>query len=345
MEKKNNFLYMIVLVLVGALCGYIACDKLGSSSKTNNKDNKTIESNNEKVDNNSLEVGSVGDKKNKIELIIDENVYFTIKDGKVLFHSNDGSEIVDSTIPDKVIQIAVAFSCAGNDGRMIALTDKGEVYYNKQELVSMPSKETYEYNFDFIKVITGEKVYGVSSISPNVPQTCGFTNFFAYVSADDMRVLNVQYDNDSLFAYGSPRKVASVSLGKTYNELYPYEKYYLVFSLGGAMLKIEKNGKMYFDEDSSITNKEMYLTNGDDYLLADKVYFKKTTSEDKQELVVVDKTKKVYLITVLKTDSNIYNYKYTVSDMDKSVKTIKEDNDQSSVTIEYTDGTSEIVSK
>ena len=109
MEKKNNGLVIVLVLIILCLGGFILYDKNVFGLKGNNKDN----TNNQEVNNTTtkdadenIKIGSIGNKESKVELIIDKDAYFNIKDGKVVFHKKDGTEIIDSTIPDKVIQIA-----------------------------------------------------------------------------------------------------------------------------------------------------------------------------------------------------------------------------------------------
>lgn len=347
MEKKNNGLVIVLVLIILCLGGFILYDKNVFGLKGDNKDN----TNNQEVNNSKdkteeeIKIGSVGNKESKIELKIDKDAYFNIKDGKVVFHKKDGTEITDSTIPDKVIQIAYGTSCDGYDVRIAALTEKGEVYHNKNVYLKSSENNDYIYSFDFIKVASDGKVYGIDAVDPNVFHTCFYTELYAYVSKDEMREIVLEQDYINISSDGQ-RNILSASLGHTYNELYPYEKYYIIFNLDGPMLYKAKDGKLYFEKGRKTANEDMYLTINGNFIYADEVYLK-SSNDTQEERIIVDKNKKVYLLTISKLENvTMYQFKYKVENTNKEFKSVKEEkNDKGTTnyTLEYTDGTSEIV--
>ena len=345
MEKKNNGLIIVLVLIILCLGGFILYDKDVLGLKGEKKESSTTSNKSSKKD-ESIAVGSVGNKETKIKFDMADNIdlYFYIKDGKVVFHKQDGSEVVDSTIPDKVIQIAKGSSCNSGDARLVALTDKGEIYYNKYDTLESTSIDDYNYKFDFIKVITEGKVYGIDSVKPNVVSTCTYTGLYAYVNKDEMRKIELEQDYTNTSSDGQ-RKILSASLGHTYSELYPYEKYYIIFNLDGPVLFKDKDGKLYFEKGRKTANEDMYLTINGNYIYADEVYFK-SSNDTQEERIIIDKNKKVYLLIVSVTKQGYFEYTYTVKNTEKVVKNIKNEknNDNSSkITLEYTDGTSEVI--
>lgn len=338
MEKKNNGLVIILVIIVLGLSGYILYDKDVLGLKGEKKQSNTTVTDNSTKNIEDIEIGSLGNKENKIDLDIIEgqNLYFNIKDGKVIYHKQDGTEIVDSTIPDAVIQIAKGFSCAGGDARLVALTNKGEVYYNKYDTIT---EDNYDYKFDFIKVIADEKVYGIDSVRPNVIQTCGYNEFFAYVDKENMKIINAYKDNNDNLNNNSERKIVSASLGKSYNELYPYEQLFLP-DLGVPTLYKISDGKLYFKNDGTtfMLNANMYLTVGSNYIYSDKVYVRETGNNSEYKYYIIDKNKKLYIMIVSPANSN---YIYTIEETNKTIKNIIEENQSNKVTLEFNDGTSE----
>ena len=345
MEKKNNGIVILLVILVIGLSGYILYDKDVLGLKGEKGESNTSINDSSKKDEN-IEIGSVGNKESKIKLDIDDNLYFYIKDDKVVFHKQDGTEIVDSTIPDKVIQIAKGegVGCNGNDSRLIALTEQGNVYYNKIETLTSISENSYDYKFDFIKVISDEKIYGVEAKSPKGFNSCSYTDLYAYVNKEDMKIVNVNRDTESLLKDTLEKKVVSVSLGKTYYELYPYVEEYYIFDLDGPVLLKEKDGKLYYNQNGGITNANMYLTIDNEYIYAENIYSKQSINDTKDEKIIIDKNKKVYVLTTLPTNKNYYKYTYTIKNTGKILKNIKEEKQEgknNKITLEYTDGTSE----
>lgn len=348
MEKKNNGLVIVLILIILCLGGFILYDKNVFGLKGNNKESN-VETNNNSTNtkDENIKIGSIGNKETKIILDITDgnDYYFTIKEGKVVYHKQDGTEVIDSTIPDKVVQIAKGFSCNGGDSRIAALTEKGEVYYNKNESLNSISKDNHDCKFDFIKVIAEEKIYGIDSVAPKGFNSCGYTDLYAYVNKEDMKKINVERDTKDLLTGERTSIVVSASLGRTYYELYPYVKDYIIFDLDGPILLQDKDGKLYYYEHSSITNANMFLTIDNKYIYADKVYYK-AHDDNKNEMVIVDKDKNVYLLTTSKTNKNYYKYTYTLENTGKAVKNLKEekiDDYSSNYTLEYTDGTSEVV--
>lgn len=341
MEKRNNGLTIFLAIVVICLGGFILYDKNVFGLK--GEMDSSIDSSTKKDE--SIVVGSLGNKENKIKIDIDDNLdlYFYIKDGKVVFHKQDGSEVIDSTIPDKVVQIAKGYSCDAGDSRIAALTEKGDVYYNKYETLESVSKNNYNYKFDFVKVISDGKIYGIDSVEPKSIHTCFLKNIYAYVSKDEMREIVLERDFNT--STDGKVKILSVSLGHTYNELFPYDDYYIIFNLNGPILYKDKDGKLYFEKISEIANENIYLSIDGNFIHADEVYFK-SSNDTKEERIIIDKNKQVYLLTISTINNNFYKYSYIVKNTGKVVKNVKEEknNDNSlKITLEYTDGTSEVV--
>lgn len=298
MEKRNNGLTIFLAIVVICLGGFILYDKNVFGLK--GEMDSSIDSSTKKDE--SIVVGSLGNKENKIKIDIDDNIdlYFYIKDGKVVFHKQDDIEVIDSTISDKVIQIAKGegVGCNENDLRLIVLTENGDVYYNKIEMLTSISKNSYDYKFDFIKVISDEKIYGIEAKSPKGFNSCNYTDLYAYVNKEDMKIINVNRDNDYLLHTNNSKNVISASLGRTYYELYPYDEYYIIFDLGGPTLLKNTDGKLYFEKGSNITNEGIFLTVDDNYIYAENIYSKQSASENVDERIIVDKNKKVRSVLV-----------------------------------------------
>ncbi len=345
MKKKNSGLIIFLVIIILLLGGFIIYDKNFLGLKSENGDTSSdISSSTNKVDTN-IKIGSVGNNEGKAVFNIDKDAYFYIKDGKVVFHKADGTEVVDSTIPDKVIQVALGESCNGYDKRLAALTENGDVYYNKYYNLESVGTNDYNYKFEFIKVVAEGKVYGIESISPNVFQTCGFSSLFAYVDSANKRVINTNIDYDNSTTPDN-RVVYSASLGKTYNELYPYDKYYIIFNLDGPVLYKLNDGKLYFERQSGIANADTYLTIDGSYIYADSIYLYKSTDDNTDIRTIIDKDKKVYLLTITKKENYGFKFSYSVENTGKVVKEIKEQSNNDGATtylLEYTDGSSEKV--
>lgn len=335
--KKHSLIVIVILsIIILGLCAFIVYDKnlFGIKGESKTESNNVIEKK-EITQNKNLKVGAVGNKDTKISLRMDENFYFYIKEGKVTFHKNDGSEIADSTISSKVIQIALGVSCDGSDARLAALTENGDVFYNKVENLTNMVTGNYDYSFDFDKVVTDGKVYGIEAITYKGPTTCGGTSIYAYTNETEKRIINVAREKNFIFI--------KASLGETYDERFPFKDYKMYFELGGPMLYIKEDGKLIFEDDSSIENGNIYLTSGDSYIYSKAVYDKH--NEETGYTYIVDKNNKVYLLTLNKPTDDYPRYTYNVSDTGKTFKNIQEEkgsNDQIvSRIIEYTDGSSE----
>lgn len=343
MKKKNNGLIIFLVIIILLLGGFIIYDKnfLGLKSENGGNSSSDISSSTDKDDTN-IKIGSVGNNEGKAVFNIDKDAYFYIKDGKVVFHKPDGTEVVDSTISDKVIQVALGESCDGYDKRLAALTENGDVYYNKYYNLESVGTNDYNYKFEFIKVVAEGKVYGIESISPNVFQTCGFSSIFAYVDNVNKRIVNANND----LTTNDFRVVSSASLGKTYNELYPYDKFYIIFDLDGPILYKLSDGKLYFERQSGIANADTYLTSDGSYIYADSVYLYKSTDDNTDIRAIIDKDKKLYLLTITKKSNYGFKFSYSVENTGKVVKDVKKQKNNDGATnylLEYTNGSSEKV--
>ena len=337
MKKKSFVVIVIILILIIiGLCAFIVYDKdLLGLKKENNSNSEIVTK--DKDSNGKLKVGSLGNNNSKIPLRMDDKFYFDIEDGKVVFNKSDGTKIIDSTIKDKVLQIALASSCDGSDARIAALTDKGEVFYNKIERFTDMSNDNFDYAFDFDKVIADEAVYGIENIEPKSPSTCGGTTIYAYVSKNNKRIVNVKK--------GKNNSYQEASLGHTYTQMYPYEDYIMYFELGGPMLLIEKDGKLIFNDDYRIDNYNIYLTYDNEYIYAKKVYEKSDNNQNISKSIIIGKDNSVYLMTLEAPTNDFARYAYSVEKTDKTFKTVEEVKNEvgivTSATIEYTDGTKE----
>ena len=273
----------------------------------------------------------------KIPLRMDEKFYFDIEDGKVVFNKSDGTKITDSTINDKVLQIALGVSCDGSDARIAALTDKGEVFYNKVERFTNMSNNNFDYAFDFDKVVSDETVYGIETVEQKRPLTCSGTSIYAYVNKDDKKIINIKKDKNNSYQ--------EASLGHTYTQIYPYEDFIMYFELGGPMLLIEKDGKLIFDDDYRIDNDNIYLTYDNKYIYAKKVYEKSDSNQSINKSIIIGKDNSVYLMTLEAPTNDFARYTYSVEKTDKIFKNVEEVKNEfgivTSATIEYTDGTKE----
>lgn len=337
MKKKSFVVIVIILVLIIiGLCAFIVYDKdLLGLKKENNSNSESVKKGKGNTD--KLEVGSIGNNNSKIPLRMDEKFYFDIEDGKVVFNKSDGTKVTDSTINDKVLQIALGVSCDGSDARIAALTDKGEVFYNKVEKFTNMTNDNYDYEFDFDKVISDEIVYGIETVEPKSPSTCGGTEIYAYVNKEDKKIINVKKEKFTTYQ--------EASLGHTYSQLYPYEDYRMYFELDGPMLFIEKDGKLIFKDDYRIDNSNIYLTYENKYIYAKKIYEKKDSNQSTSESIIIDKDNSIYLMTINAPTNDFVRYTYSIKKTDKIFKNVEEvKNDAgiiTSATIEYTDGTKE----
>ena len=337
MKKKSFVVIVIILVLIIiGLCAFIVYDKdLLGLKKENNSNSERVKKGKGNTD--KLEVGSIGNNNSKIPLRMDEKFYFDIEDGKVVFNKSDGTKITDSTINDKVLQIALGVSCDGSDARIAALTDKGEVFYNKVERFTNMSNNNFDYAFDFDKVVSDETVYGIETVEQKRPLTCSGTSIYAYVNKDDKKIINIKKDKNNSYQ--------EASLGHTYTQIYPYEDFIMYFELGGPMLLIEKDGKLSFDDDYRIDNDNIYLTYENKYIYAKKVYEKSDSNQSISKSIIVGKDNSVYLMTLEAPTNDFARYTYSVEKTDKIFKNVEEVKNEvgivTSATIEYTDGTKE----
>lgn len=205
--KKKSFVVITIflsLVIIG-LCVFIAYDK--NVFNIRGEKNTISEQNDEK--NAGLVVGDIGEKNKEVMLRSETDKKISIENKKLVYKGSNGKKIIDSTIPEEVIAISLAGSCDGDDNRVLALTKNGNIYYNKKEYVSFDE----EYEFDFIKVATDEKVYGIEAIRPTSPSTCGEKFFFAYTDEKVKKIVQIERNG---------AMIKSVSLGDTYDQLYPY---------------------------------------------------------------------------------------------------------------------------
>ena len=337
MKKKSFVVIVIILVLIIiGLCAFIVYDKdLLGLKKENNSNSESVKKGKGNTD--KLEVGSIGNNNSKIPLRMDEKFYFDIEDGKVVFNKSDGAKIIDSTIKDKVLQIALGVSCDGSDARIAALTDKGEVFYNKVERFTNMSNNNFDYAFDFDKVVSDETVYGIETVEQKRPLTCSGTSIYAYVNKDDKKIINIKKDKNNSYQ--------EASLGHTYTQIYPYEDFIMYFELGGPMLLIEKDGKIMFEDDYRIFNSNIYLTYDNKYIYAKKVYEKSDSNQSISKSIIIGKDNSVYLMTLEKSIDSYSTYTYSVEKTDKTFKNVEEVKNEvgivTSATIEYTDGTKE----
>ncbi len=166
----------------------------------------------------NIEIGSIGEKAVSYGMICndiecgdnsDSKVYIN-ENGKVTYeYSAKGIINVDSTINEKVINIALGYSCDGSDKRLVALTDKGNIYYNQNTLLDY---QTGDYKLDFIKIESDYKILGLESKMTPAPTTCSTKQIFAYIDSDTK--LQINSITDELGTH--------YELGESWDTLYPY---------------------------------------------------------------------------------------------------------------------------
>lgn len=319
--KKNKVLITLliicILIIVGLGCtvGYLV---LNDDSKKVDKDESS-----ETLKPEQIKVGQVGTLSQSATIfnyLYENDIMYDakleIKNNKLFLEYNGQSKEIDVK-GENVIRITETRDCSGNN-IILVLTESGNIY-TWYDYVGFPEAFGSK-DIIFEKINTDEKIYGIETIEPKSSCSCCTPGIYAYTEEKTRKYVNV----------------VEKTLGKTYEEMYPYEDFIGLFMDCNDIYRYS-DGKITFGSDEFIKyeGKELKIKNG---------YYDNYSSDDTINVYLVSDTNKVYLFTTNR-ESSCQNYE--IKDTGKVVSFVNVDEyhnydlgyTDTRVMLVYTDGT------
>lgn len=359
-EKTKNskkIIGIIVAIVCVALCvvGYflfVKSDKKENSKDSNTNSNSSSNSNIEdivyaptaltgKVKLSKYPKGITSNSNSvSISGCSDETVTLSIENGKVVLVDSKGNKKVDTSIQGEAISIVQARTgCDCIYGSTTAvLTKEGDAYL----FVGSPTDENGKITLKFEKVESDKKIVKLAILRIKFSITCADEDLYAYT--DETSAYQILSDN------------GKITLGKSYEEVYPYDDWLnfeciysessensfdvMLTTLGGEvrLASIDYNEKT---EDSEY--KEQKLMYNGQPLKIKLAYQKEDEEEDTEHktLYLIGEDNSYYTLSLSIVNDELH---YTIVKEAKMVKDINVKKIEKfiyNVTISYTDNTEE----
>lgn len=336
-NKKSNKTLLVVLVVVVLLAVVVAVLYFSGvftkkdekdSSNTNTNTNTNSQSNTNSNDNELANYPKPVTTTNvTLNVCIQGTIEPTlsIENGKVVLTNTKGEKTTDTSIKGEVVAIVSArTTCSCDIPRDTAvLTKEGEAYL----FVGYPEYDEREPFLKFEKIKSDKKIIGIAGLKMKSPSTCSDENLYVFTSEKEAYIIETNYDGQNYLP----------TLGKTYQELYPYQDWLILFD------DFEKMVLYYSDKRVKINDSEYLMFEGKD--LHVKGIFPKTANEQEANFLLVDDSNSLYTLIFTKENEKL---KYTITKDKKVVKDINipsSEDGNYNITIQYTDGSKEELKK
>lgn len=329
-NKKSNKMLLVALVAV-ALVVVVAVlyfsgvfIKKDENKPSNNNTNSTNQSNTNSNDSELTEEYPKAETTTSADLVVcDGSAKLSIENGKVVLTNTKGVKTTDTSIKGEVISIVNARTTCecGTPNDTAVLTKEGDAYlfagYLENEI------GIGEVTLKFIKVKSDKKITGLAGLKIKSPTTCSDENLYAFTGEKEAHIIDSTYNDAEGVKY---------FLGKTYQELYPYQDWMVVFDLGGTILE------HYSDYRVKMSDSDYLKFEGKELLV--KGIYPKTLNEQEETYLLVDKENDLYVITFTEENESV---KYTITKDKKTVKDIivTPSEFDYNITVQYTDGSKE----
>lgn len=171
-------------------------------------------------------------------------------DGNIVYSQGEENVVYDK-IPDKVVDFAVAMDHAKGERRVLALTDKGEIYYSGEGNSFKP--------LTFIPIESSQKIVRIYAGSTPVEQVECYEReeFFAEMETGEKWQLQSKLDEI---------EESHGNIGKPVKELYPFKNAYL------SILGEDFRYYVYADKKVALGDENNFLTYNGQILLAKNFY-------------------------------------------------------------------------
>lgn len=171
------------------------------------------------------------------------------------------------------------------------------------------------------KIESDKKIVGLAGLKIKAPVTCSDENLYAFTGEKEAHIVNTEIDN--------------YSLGKTYQELYPYQDWMGIFAPTEML-------KYYSDKRVKIFNLDYLKFEGKDLLV--KGIYPKTLNDNEENYLLVGEDNILYTLIFTMNNDNV---QYDIKKESKKVKEIvvSSSDDEFTINIQYTDGTNEKIEK
>lgn len=316
-NKKSNKSLLIVLVAVVLLAVVAAAlyfsgvfTKKDENKKSNTNTNTNSQSNTNSNDNDlvdypkpatttSVEFATCSDDRNA------PLQKLSIENGKVTLTNAKGVKTTDTSINGEVIAIveAKASNECGASNDIAVLTKEGAAYL----FAGYPLNGEGEVKLKFDKIKSDKKIIGLGVKLRDINNKDSYYEYlYAFTGEKEAHIV----------------KTSDGTLGKTYQELYPYDD--ILYDNYINELRHCSDKRVIID------NSEYLIFEGKELLV--KGIFLKDENDNENTYLLVDEDNSLYTIT--------FGEKYTITKEKKIVKDVQivEAEDSYGITIQYTDG-------